>query len=90
MYITELDRVKTIIEEGARNGMSLSKFIDQQITEFKDSAEYKEMQVGSRYFKNNGDIKDMSRTYIDKDGLETIAPHAKNYQLKHPFIYKMI
>lgn len=88
--ITEMDKIKMIIAEGAKKGMELSKFIDLQINDFKQSNEYKEMLEGSRYFKNEGDIKDKKRTFINKDGIDEIAPHAKNYILKHPIIYKMI
>ncbi len=88
--ITEMDKIKMIITEGAKKGMELSKFIDLQINDFKQSDVYKEMLEGSKYFKNEGNIKDKQRTYINKDGVEEIAPHAKNYILKHPILYKMI
>lgn len=88
--ITEMDKVKMIIAEGAKKGLKLSKFIDLQISEFKQSKAYNEMLEGSKYFRNEGDIKNKKRTYINKDGVEEIAPHAKNYILKHPILYKMI
>ena len=88
--ITEMDRIKMIISEGAKKGLVLSKFIDTQINEFKESDTFKEMIEGSRYFKNDGDIKNKKRIFINEKGQEEIAPHLKNYQLKHPIIYKMI
>ncbi len=88
--ITEMDKIKMIIAEGAKKGMELSKFIDLQINDFKQSNTYKEMIEGSKYFKNEGDIEKKQRTYINKDGIEEIAPHSKNYILKHPILYKMI
>lgn len=88
--ITEMDRIKMIIAEGAKKGMILSKFIDLQINDFKQSDTYKEMIKGGKYFKNEGDIEEKKRTYINEDGLEEVAPHAKNYILKHPILYKMI
>lgn len=88
--ITEMDKIKMIITEGAKKGLKLSKFIDLQINDFKKSKVYEEMQIGSKYFKNEGDIKDKKRTFINEQGAEEIAPHAKNYQLKHPILYKMI
>lgn len=88
--VTEMDRVKMIISEGAKKGMVLSKFIDTQINEFKASDEFKEMIEGSKYFKNEGDIIEKSRKYINEKGVEEVAPHLKNYQLKHPILYKMI
>lgn len=88
--ITELEKIDFILKEGAKKGMSLSKFIDLQIKEFKESKLYKEMLIGSKYYKNEGDIKEKERTYITESGVEEIAPHAKNYQLNHPILYKMI
>ena len=88
--ITEMDRIKMIISEGAKKGLVLSKFIDTQINEFKGSDTFKEMIEGSRYFKNEGDIKNKRRMFINEKGQEEVAPHLKNYQLKHPIIYKMI
>lgn len=88
--ITEMEKIEMIIAEGAKKGMILSKFINLQINDFKQSVEYEEMIEGSKYFKNQGDIKEKKRTFVNKDGVEEIAPHAKNYILKHPILYKMI
>ena len=88
--ITETERIKTIIAEGAKKGINLTKFIDLQINDFKQSDAYKEMLEGSKYFKNEGDIEKKKRTYINNNGREEVAPHAKNYRLKHPILYKMI
>ena len=74
--ITELEKVDFILKEGLKKGMSLSKFVNTQINEFKESNEYKLMQMGSQYYKNNGDIRDKERTYIDENGLEKVSPHA--------------
>ena len=46
--ITEMDKIKMIITEGAKKGMELSKFIDLQINDFKQSDVYKEMLEGSK------------------------------------------
>jgi len=85
-----MDKIKMIITEGAKKGMALSKFMDLQINDFKQSDTYNEMIEGSKYFKNEGDIENKKRTYINPDGVEEVAPHAKNYILKHPILYKMI
>ena len=68
--ITEMDRVKMIIAEGAKKGLALSKFIDTQINEFKQSDSFKEMIEGSKYFKNDGDIKKKKRIFINEKGQE--------------------
>ncbi len=88
--ITELEKIDFILKEGAKKGMVLSKFIDTQIKDFKQSKEYKEMLIGSKYYKNDGDINNKERIYIDEHGNEKVSPHAKNYKLNHPILYKMI
>lgn len=89
--ITELEKVDFILKTGAKNSMAYSKFISTQIDEFKKSKQYIEMIDGSRYFKNEGDIEKKQRIYIDDyNGTEVVAPHAKNYKLKHPILYKLI
>ena len=42
-----MDRIKMIIAEGAKKGLVLSKFIDLQIDDFKQSDTFKEMVEGS-------------------------------------------
>ena len=88
--ITEMDRIKMIIAEGAKKGMPLSKFIDLQINDFKQSKNYEEMIQGGKYFKKKEDIAHKKTTFINNDVVEEVAPHAKNYKLKHPILYKMI
>ena len=75
--ITEMDRIKMIIAEGAKKGLVLSKFIDLQIDDFKKSDTFKEMVEGSKYYKNQGDIEDKQRIIIAENGAEQVAPHAK-------------
>lgn len=87
--ITEMEKIDFILSSGAKKGMTLSKFIAIQIQEFKQSEQYKEMLEGSRYYKNDGDIKNKKRIYIDEDGCEQVSPHAKNYKLKHSILHKL-
>lgn len=88
--ITEMEKIDFILKEGAKKGMPLSKFIRMEINEFKNSKIFKEMVKGSQYYKNDGEINEKVRIYIDENGQEAVAPHAKNYQLGHPILYKMI
>ena len=88
--ITAMEQIDFILKQGAKNGMSLSKFIALQIEEFKQSPQYKEMIIGSKYYKNEGDVKNKQRTYIDENGQEQVSPHAKNYQLNHSILHKLI
>ncbi len=88
--MTETEKIKLQIAIDAKKSMNMSKFINTIISEFKESDNYKEMQNGSRYYKNKGDIIEKKRTFINENGKEEVAPHAKNYQIEHPILYKMI
>lgn len=90
MELTETERIKLHLLENAKNSMAYSKFIDTLISEFKNSDKVKEMKIGGQYYRNSGDIKEKKRTIVNEDGIEEIAPHAKNYQIQHPILYKMI
>ena len=68
-----MDRIKMIIAEGAKKGLVLSKFIDLQIDDFKQSDTFKEMVEGSKYYKNQGDIEDKQRIIIAENGEEQVA-----------------
>ena len=41
--ITELEKIDFILKEGAKKGMDLSKFVNTQIKDFKESNKYKEI-----------------------------------------------
>ena len=55
--ITELEKIDFILKEGAKKGMDLSKFVNTQIKDFKESNKYKEMVIGNKYYKNEEECK---------------------------------
>ena len=89
MLITETERVSRIIEEGAKNSISLVDFIEIQIEEFEKSNEYKWMNIGERYANNESDILTKERTYIDENGIDRKAPHANNSKVQYPVVIKL-
>lgn len=87
--ITETERVIDIIENGARNGLSLADFIDIQIKEFEASPEYKDMLTGENYDNNKTKIDEKKRTYIDMNGAEREAKMLNNSKVKYPVVVKL-
>lgn len=88
--ITETERMNYELKKNATNGIKLSEFIYREKKAFEDSDKYKEMKIGDRYFANDTDIQNKKRVYIENDGSERIAPHAKNFKLEHSIIYKLV
>jgi len=88
--ITELERIDYELKKNATNGIKLSDFIYREKKEFEASTRYKEMKIGDRYFANDTDIQKKQRKYIELDGTEKIAKHAKNFKLEHSIIYKLV
>ena len=88
--ITELEKIDYELKKNATNGIKLSEFIYREKKEFEESTRYKEMKIGDRYFANDTDIQKKLRKYIELDGTEKIAKHAKNFKLEHSIIYKLV
>ena len=79
-----------LLKKNAKNGIGLKEFIYREKKEFEQSNRYKEMKIGDRYFANDSDIQNKLRKYVDLDGTEKIARHAKNFKLEHSIIYKLV
>ena len=88
--ITELEKIDYELKKNATNGIKLSEFIYREKKEFEESTRYKEMKIGDRYFANDTDIQKKIRKYIELDGTEKVAKHAKNFKLEHSIIYKLV
>lgn len=88
--ISELERIDYELKKNAKNGIGLKEFIYREKKKFEQSNRYKEMKIGDRYFANDSDIQNKTRTYIEVDGSEKVAPHAKNFKLEHSIIYKLV
>lgn len=89
MFITEQDKINHIIEEGAKDKISLIDFIKIQIKEFDESDQYKEMIIGSKYAQNENDIKNKNRYFTNSKGQKRLAKGVANNKLEHSFLRKM-
>ena len=87
--MTETEKVIDIIENGAKNKLSLSQFIEIQIKEFEQSDVYKEIQLGEQYDDNKSEIINKKRTYIDQDGREVETTAFSNSKVQYPVAVKL-
>lgn len=87
--MTETEKVIDIIENGAKNKLTLAQFIDIQIKEFEQSDMYKEIQLGEKYDDNKSDIINKKRTYIDPEGREIEAKLFNNSKVQYPVAVKL-
>ena len=87
--MTETEKVIDIIENGAKNKLKLSQFIEIQIKEFEQSDNYKEIQIGERYDDNKSDIINKKRTYINDAGREVEAKLFNNSKVQYPVSVKL-
>lgn len=70
-------------------GQPQEEFLVQCIKEYRDSAVYKAMEVGTNYFFNQNDIVHRKRFYIDRQGQPVETELLSNSKLAHPFMRKL-
>ena len=70
-------------------GQPQEEFLVQCIKEYRDSAVYKAMEVGTNYFFNQNDIVHRKRYYIDRQGKPVETELLSNSKLAHPFMRKL-
>lgn len=87
--ITATQQINYILQEGAKNKITLKEFIKRQIDEFEKSDEYKEMLVGMKYAENENEIKNKKRYWTDSQGIRRTTKKLANNQLSHPIPRKM-
>lgn len=90
---TQTEIINRQIADDSSAGKQQTDFIQAVITEFKDSASYKFMEVAQRYYENDPDIRDKKRTVIAKD-MENNAVLKEsrilsNNRLQHNFMKKL-
>ncbi|MTI56145.1 phage portal protein [Geosporobacter ferrireducens] len=82
--------IKTILANGAASAMSLEEIIKNEISEWKNSEEYKLMLESQKYYKNDADILKRERMTIgDSGNLEKVHNLASN-KLAHGFLKKLV
>ena len=70
-------------------GKPEQEFLFANITEWQNSDVRKLMLTAQDYYKNDNDIKDRKRYYIDRKGIKQEATNLSNSKLSHPFLYKL-
>lgn len=73
-----MENAKRIIEEGAAKGISVTKFIEHEINEFKGSLKYRQMIDGYNYYIGKHDILKKKRTVIGEGGNVTDVKNLPN------------
>lgn len=76
-----------IIEAGAP--LNLEEIIQLEISNFKTSEEYKEMQVGEKYYRGEHDILERKRMSIGESGNMVEDKKLSNRKLLHTFSRKL-
>jgi len=84
--ITENDRLKEIIEEGAKKGITQKKQLEIEITQFKTSRKREWMLIGDNYFEGEHDILTRKRKVLNDQGeLEEVDNLPNNKRLDNQY-----
>lgn len=73
------DLINKQIKENAP--MDMKEILEERIKEFLNSDKRKNMLIGDRYYNNDHDIKDKTRSVVDSNGYETTARYLPNNKL---------
>lgn len=87
---TEMQRITSIIEEGARSAMSNEDIIKQEVEDWLLSEERSWMITGHRYYRNESDILDRKREVIGEEGKKVEDPNLANNRLVNGFARKLV
>jgi SPP1 family phage portal protein len=83
---TDSDRLKGIIEDGAKKGITHKKQIEKEIAEFKVSRSREWMLIGDKYFEGNQDILTRERKVLNDQGeLEVVQNLPNNKRLDNQY-----
>lgn len=73
----------------SNTGQPQESFLYSSITEFESSEELAMMRMAQKYYKNENDINERKRYYIDRKGVRQEAVNLSNAKLPHPFLKKL-
>lgn len=71
-------------------GIPSAAFLSSQVSAFKDSAEYRDIEDGNRYYANRGDIDKKQRLIMKSGGDNIVSNVLSNTRLHHPFYAKLV
>jgi len=86
---SEMQRITSIIEAGAKSGMTIEQIIQQEIDDWLNSNERKLMLTGQRYYIGDADILKRKRTIIGDGGHQIEVNNVANNRLVHNFVRKL-
>lgn len=89
-YLSTTQEVIQIIEAGKAAEMTDEQIIKQEIDDWLNSQERKDMIIGERYYRNKGDILDRKRMTIGESGQLIEATNLANNKIVHGFIRKLV
>lgn len=81
--------IKTRISQLTNLGKPEQDFLFSSIDAWKQDDKYKLMITAEDYYKNEGDIKDKKRLYIDRKGIQREDEKLSNTKLFHPYMRKL-
>ncbi len=84
-----MTRLKAQIERLSNHGMPQETFLYANINEFQNGKKRNLMLKAQDYYKNENDIKDRKRYYIDRYGTQRELKNLANSKLSHPFMRKL-
>ncbi|MGN4127633.1 phage portal protein [Lysinibacillus sphaericus] len=83
---TESDRLKGIIEDGAKKGITHKKRLEKEIADFKVSRAREWMFIGDKYFEGEQDILTRKRKVLNDQGeLEEVENLPNNIRLDNQY-----
>ncbi|RXZ77312.1 phage portal protein [Paenibacillaceae bacterium] len=82
--------IERIIIQGAKSAATDEQIIQLEVGEWKRSDKRKWMIIGERYYRNNTDIKDRTRTVIGESGAQEQVANLANNKLANGFIRKLV
>lgn len=81
--------IKSKISRLANSGKPQEDFLFSNLNEWQESDARKFMLTAQDYYKNDNDIKDHKRYYIDRKGVRQEATNLANSKLSHPDMRKL-
>lgn len=81
--------IKSKISRLANSGKPQEDFLFSNLNEWQESDARKFMLTAQDYYKNDNDIKDRKRYYIDRKGVRQEATNLANSKLSHPDMRKL-
>lgn len=84
-----MDKVKSIISNGANSQMTLEEIIQEEIKEWHSSTARQLMLDGERYYKGDSDILNRKRMVIGEGGELEEVKNLANNKLIHNFVRKL-